>query len=82
MNDRTTNETNAALEAVRELMEGHFGEAVESAGDDGVFSMSFRVRFCRSSAPTRIRVSCRVSKVVTDGIECSADDPDQGKLPL
>jgi len=82
MNDRTTNETNAALEAVRELMEGHFGEAVESADDEGVFSLAFRLRFCRSSVPTRIKVTCRVSKVTTDEIECSADDPDQGKLPL
>jgi len=47
-----------------------------------VFSLAFRLRFCRSSVPTRIKVSCRVSKVIADAIECSVDDPDQGKLPL
>ena len=57
-------------------------EAVESADEEGVFSLAFRLRFCRSSVPTRIKVSCRVSKVIADAIECSVDDPDQGKLPL
>jgi len=82
MGDQATIETGAALEAVRELLEGHFAEAVESADGDGVFSLAFRLRFCRSSVPTRIKVSCRVSKVIADAIECSVDAPDQGKLPL
>ena len=81
MSDRTSTETKAALEAVRELLEGHFAEAEESADEEGVFSLAFRLRFCRSSVPTRIKVTCRVSKVIADAIECSVDDPDQGKLP-
>ena len=47
MNDQTTNETKAALDAVRELMAGHFQEAADSADEDGAFSMAFRVRFNR-----------------------------------
>ncbi len=82
MNYRTTAETRAALDAVRELLEGHFAEAEESADEEGVFSMAFRVRFNRSASPTRVKVTCRVSKVIADAIECSADDPDQGKLPI
>ena len=82
MNEQTTNETKAALDAIRELMAGHFQEAADSADEDGAFSMAFRVRFNRSSAPTKIKVTCRVSKVTTDEIETLADDPDQGKLPL
>ena len=65
--------------------------------------MAFRLRFNRSASPTRVKVTCRVSKVIADDssgarkptegcpeggagsrrqIECSADDPDQGKLPI
>ena len=37
MNYRTTAETRAALDAVRELLEGHFAEVEESADEEGVF---------------------------------------------
>ena len=66
MNDQTTNETKAALDAIRELMAGHIQEAADSADEDGAFSMAFRVRFNRSSVPTKNKVTCRVSKVTTD----------------
>lgn len=55
---------------------------MESADEEGVFSLAFRLRFCRSSVPTRIKVTCRVSKVIADAIECSAYDQDQSNLPL
>jgi hypothetical protein len=74
-------EQQAALDAVRELLELHFREAEDSA-DDGKFSLGFRVTFDRSHAPTKLKVTCRVSKITTDEIECAIDDPDQAKLPL
>jgi hypothetical protein len=75
-------ECKAALDAVRELLDAHFSEAEDSADDDGKFSLGFRVMFDRSHSPTKLKVTCRVSKVTTDEIECSIDDPMQSKLPL
>ena len=40
------------------------------------------MKFSRSHVPTKVKVTCRVSKVTTDEIETSADDPEQAKLPL
>jgi hypothetical protein len=74
-------ECQAAVDAVKELLDAHFDEAEDSA-DDGKFSLGFRVTFDRSHSPTKLKVTCRVSKVITDEIECSIDDPDQAKLPL
>ena len=80
MNTKPT-ECQAAIDAVKELLDTHFDEAEDSA-DDGKFSLGFRVTFDRSHSPTKLKVTCRVSKVTTDEIECSIDDPDQAKLPL
>ena len=74
-------ECQAAVDAVKELLDTHFDEAEDSA-DDGKFSLGFRVTFDRSHSPTTLKVTCRVSKVTTDEIECSIDDPNQAKLPL
>ena len=80
MNTQPT-ECQAAVDAVKELLDAHFDEAEDSA-DDGKFSLGFRVTFDRSHSPTKLKVTCRVSKVTTDEIECSIDDPNQAKLPL
>lgn len=74
-------ECQAAVDAVKELLDAHFDDAEDSA-DDGKFSLGFRVTFDRSHSPTKLKVTCRVSKVMTDEIECSIDDPNQAKLPL
>jgi hypothetical protein len=75
-------ECKSAIDAVKELLDEHFSEAEDSADDDGKFSLGFRVMFDRSHSPTKLKVTCRVSKVTTDEIECSVDDPNQPKLPL
>jgi hypothetical protein len=75
-------ECQAAIDAVKELLDAHFDEAEDSADEDGKFSLGFRVTFDRSHSPTKLKVTCRVSKVTTDEIECSIDDPNQTKLPL
>ena len=75
-------ECKAALDAVKELLDEHFRDAEDSADEDGKFSLGFRVSFDRSHSPTKLKVTCRVSKVTTDEIECSIDDPAQPKLPL
>ena len=81
MNTKPT-ECQAAVDAVKELLDAHFDEAEDSADEDGKFSLAFRVMLDRSYSPTKLKVTCRVSKVTTDEIECSIDDPNQAKLPL
>ena len=75
-------ECQAAIDAVKELLNTHFREAEDSADEDGKFSLGFRVTFDRSHSPTKLKVTCRVSKITTDEIECAIDDPNQAKLPL
>ena len=75
-------ECQTAIDAVKELLNTHFKEAEDSADEDGKFSLGFRVTIDRSHSPTKLKVTCRVSKVMTDEIECAIDDPNQAKLPL
>ncbi|MEI6655846.1 MAG: hypothetical protein WCP45_13865 [Verrucomicrobiota bacterium] len=75
-------ECQAAIDAVKELLNTHLQEAEDSADEDGKFSLGFRVTFDRSHSPTKLKVTCRVSKITTDEIECAIDDPNQAKLPL
>jgi len=70
------------VEAVKELLDTHFDDAEDSAGEDGKFSLGFRMTFDRSHSPTKLKVTCRVSKVTTDEIECCIDDSNQPELPL
>jgi len=81
MNTQST-EKQTALDAVKELLDTHFDDAEDSADEDGKFSLGFRMTFDRSHSPTKLKVTCRVSKVTTDEIECCIDDPNQPKLPL
>ena len=75
-------ECQTAIVAVKELLDTHFKEAEDSADEDGKFSLGFRVTFDRSHSPTKLKVTCRVSKITTDEIERAVDDPNQAKLPL
>ena len=75
-------ECQTAIDAVKELLNAHFQEAEDSADEDGKFSLGFRVTFDRSHSPTKLKVTCRVSKITTDEIECAIDDPAQPQLPL
>lgn len=82
MSETTQAEKDAALDAVRDLIDAHFKEAEDSADEEGRFSIGLRVTFNRSHSPTRLKVTCQVSRVTRDVIECSVDDPAQPKLPL
>ena len=75
-------ECQTAIDAVKELLNAHFQEAEDSADEDGKFLLGFRVTFDRSHSPTKLKVTCRVSKITTDEIECAIDEPNQAKLPL
>ena len=75
-------ECQAAIDAVKELLNTHFKEAEDSADDNGKFRLGFRVAFDRSHSPTKIKVTCRVTTTITDEIEITVEDPAQTQLPL
>jgi len=83
MNDTAaTAHQEAAIAAIRELLEIHFREAENSADEDGKFSISFRASFDRSHPQTLLKVTSRISKSVTDEIETNVPDPSQPELGL
>ena len=59
-------ECQAAIDAVKELLDAQFQEAEDSADEVGKFSLGFRVTFDRSHSPTKLKVTCRVTKITTD----------------
>ena len=73
-------EQQAALAAISELLTAHYTEAVDSADEDGKFGIGFKVTFDRSHSPTKLKVTSRISKSLTDEIETSVPDPSQPEL--
>ena len=73
-------EQKAALNAISELLTAHYSEAVDSADEDGKFGIGFKVTFDRSHSPTKLKVTSRISKSLTDEIETSVPDPSQPEL--
>jgi len=73
-------EQQAALAAITELLTAHYSEAVDSADEDGKFGIGFKVTFDRSHSPTKLKVTSRISKSLTDEIETSVPDPSQPEL--
>ena len=73
-------EQQAALAAITELLTAHYSEAVDSADEDGKFGIGFKVTFDRSHSPTKLKVTSRISKSLTDEIETSVPDPNQPEL--
>jgi len=73
-------EQKAALDAITELLSTHYAEAEDSADEDGKFSIGFKATFDRSHSPTKLKVTSRISKSLTDEIETSVPDPSQPEL--
>ena len=73
-------EQQKALDHIRELLSAHYREAVDSADEDGKFSIGFRATFDRGSSPTKLKVTCRIAKTISDEIESEVEDPRQQKL--
>ena len=78
--DLTDLEQQTALGHLRDLMSAHWREAEDAADDDGKFGISFKVSFDRGASPTKLKVTCRISKTFTDEIESEVADPRQQKL--
>ena len=70
-------EQQKALDHIRELMSAHWREAQD---DDGKFAVGFKVTFDRGASPTKLKVTCRIAKTISDEIESEIEDPRQQKL--
>ena len=79
-NDIQTIEQQKVLDHIRELLSAHYREAEDSADEDGKFGIGFRVNFDRGASPTKLKVSCRISKTFSDEIESEIKDPSQPEL--
>ena len=73
-------EQQKALDHIRELLSSHFREAEDAADEDGKFSIGFKVSFDRGASPTKLKVTCRIAKTITDEIESIVADPQQPEL--
>ena len=73
-------EQQKALDHMRDLMSTHWREAQEAQDEDGKFSIGFKATFDRGNSPTKLKVTCRIAKTISDEIESEIDDPRQQKL--
>ena len=64
--DLTDLEQQRALDHIRELMSAHWHEAQDAADDDGKFAIGLKVSFDRGAAPTKLEVTCRIAKTISD----------------
>ena len=78
--DLQDREQQKALDHVRELMSAHWREAQDAQDDDGKFGIGFKVTFDRGASPTKLKVTCRIAKTISDEIESEIEDPRQQKL--
>lgn len=78
--DITDIEQSKALDHIRDLLSAHYREAQDSADDEGKFGVAFKVTFDRGSSPTKLKVTCRIAKTISDEIESEVEDPQQQKL--
>ena len=75
-------EQQKALDHVRELMSAHWREAQDAQDEDGKFGIAFKATFDRGASPTKLKVTCRIAKTISDEIESEVEDPQQAKLAL
>lgn len=74
--DLTDPEQQKALDHIRELMSAHRREVQDAQDEDGKFAVTFKATFDRGAAPTKLKVTGRIAKTISDEIE----DPRQQKL--
>ncbi len=73
-------EQQKAIEHIRDLLTTHWREAQDAADDDGKFAVAFKATFDRGAQPTKLKVTCRIAKTISDEIESEVEDPRQQKL--
>ena len=82
MTDLQSIEQDKALDHIRELLTAHWREAQDAQDEDGKFGIGFKVSFDRGASPTKLKVTCRISKTFSDDIESVVEDPQQATLAL
>ena len=78
--DLTDLEQQKALDHIRELLSTHWREAQDTQDEDGKFAVAFKATFDRGATPTKLKVTCRIAKTISDEIESEVEDPRQQKL--
>lgn len=73
-------EQQKARDHIRDLMSAHWREATEAQDEEGKFGIAFKATFDRGNSPTKLKVTCRIAKTISDEIESEAEDPRQQKL--
>ena len=73
-------EQQKALDHIRDLMSTHWREATDAQDEDGKFGIAFKATFDRGNSPTKLKVTCRIAKTISDEIESEIEDPRQQKL--
>ena len=73
-------EQQKALDHIRDLLSAHWREAQDAADDDGKFAVTFKTTVDRGASPTKLKVTCRIAKTISDEIESEVEDPRQQKL--
>jgi hypothetical protein len=68
-----------ALDHLRELLDTHWRDALESADEEGRFAIGFKVAV-KDGVPAKLKVTSRISTTITDEIESTVDDPNQPTL--
>ena len=70
---------NQVIDHIRELLSTHWREAKDSADEDGKFGIGLRISV-QDGAAAKLKVTCSISKTITDEIESTVDNPSQMKL--
>ena len=73
-------EQEKAIDHIRELLTAHWREAEDAQDDEGKFGIAFKATFDRGSSPTKLKVTCRIAKTISDEIESEVVDPQQPSL--
>ena len=73
-------EQQKTLDHIRDLMSAHWREAQDPQDDEGKFGIAFKATFDRGASPTKLKVTCRISKTFSDEIESEVVDPQQPSL--
>jgi hypothetical protein len=73
-------EQGKALDHIRELLTAHWREAQDAQDEHGKFGIAFKATFDRGASPTKLKVTCRIAKTISDEIESEVEDPRQQKL--
>jgi hypothetical protein len=68
------------LAHIRKLMSTNWRAVQDAQDDDGKFGIGFKGTSDRGNSPTKLKISCRIAKTISDEIESVIEEPRQQKL--